>query len=168
MAARSFYTGKHPSVKLEDMIIYTTTQTHSLGVKAALVLGLECRALDVTADDRFALRGATLRKALEADKARGKHPFVLGMYDVYTYEVKETSDRSCNTVATVGTTSSGAIDRLDEIAEVGRYRLSPEYSRPLLTVPIQSRTIHYGFTLMLHGRASCFPVQNTENICSWT
>ena len=62
------------------MVIYTTSQTHSLGVKAALVLGLECRALDVTADDHFALRGATLRKALEEDKARGKHPFVLGEY----------------------------------------------------------------------------------------
>lgn len=59
-------------------MIYTTTQTHSLGVKAGLVLGLECRALEVTAEDRFALRGETLRKALEEDRARGKHPFILG------------------------------------------------------------------------------------------
>ena len=79
VAARSFYSSNHPSVKLEDLIIYTTTQTHSLGVKAALVLGLECRALKVAVEDGFALRGATLRTALEEDKARGKHPFVLGM-----------------------------------------------------------------------------------------
>lgn len=61
------------------MIIYTTTQTHSLGVKAALVLGLECRALDVTAEDHFALRGSVLRKALKEDSRRGKHPFILSM-----------------------------------------------------------------------------------------
>lgn len=59
------------------MIIYTTTQTHSLGAKAGLVLGLECRSLEVTTEDRFALRGETLNKALEDDLARGKHPFVL-------------------------------------------------------------------------------------------
>ncbi|KAI0342421.1 hypothetical protein BDW22DRAFT_1357765 [Trametopsis cervina] len=98
VAARSLYTSKNPTVKTEDMVIYTTTQTHSLGVKAGLVLGLQCRALDVTSEDRFALRGSTLRNALEEDKARGKHPFVL--------------------VVTVGTTSSGAVDRLDEIGEV--------------------------------------------------
>lgn len=60
------------------MVIYTTTQTHSLGVKAGLVLGLECRALEVTEEDKFALRGETLRKALAEDAARGKHPFILG------------------------------------------------------------------------------------------
>ncbi|KAI0696521.1 pyridoxal phosphate-dependent transferase [Cytidiella melzeri] len=98
VAARSLYTSRHPGVKTEDLLIYTTTQTHSLGVKAGLVLGLECRALDVTAEDNYALRGETLRKAIEADTAHGKHPFVL--------------------VATVGTTSSGAIDRLEEIGEV--------------------------------------------------
>ncbi|KAF7789995.1 hypothetical protein EIP86_000943 [Pleurotus ostreatoroseus] len=98
VAARSLYTSRHPHVKLEDLVIYTTTQTHSLGVKAALVLGLQCRSLEVSPEDKFALRGTTLRKALEEDKANGKHPFVL--------------------VATVGTTSSGAIDRLEEISEV--------------------------------------------------
>ena len=77
VAARSRYSAQNPSAKLEDMIVYTTTQTHSLGAKAALVLGLECRALEVTEEDRFALRGDTLRKALEEDRRRGKHPFVL-------------------------------------------------------------------------------------------
>ena len=78
VAARSLYTSKHPDVKLENMIIYTTTQTHSLGVKASLILGLHCRSLEVTAEDQFALRGATLRKALEEDGAKGLHPFILG------------------------------------------------------------------------------------------
>ncbi|KAI0703057.1 pyridoxal phosphate-dependent transferase [Cytidiella melzeri] len=100
VAARSLYTSRHASVKMEDLIIYTTTQTHSLGVKAGLVLGLTSRSLNVTAEDKFALRGETLRRAIEEDKARGKHPFVL--------------------VATVGTTSSGAVDRLGEIGEVAK------------------------------------------------
>lgn len=98
VAARSRYTTQHPEVKLENLIIYTTTQTHSLGVKAALILGLECRALNVTSEDQFALKGITLEKALAEDTAKGKHPFVL--------------------IGTVGTTSSGAVDRLSEIGEV--------------------------------------------------
>lgn len=83
VAARSLYTSRNPNAKLEDLIIYTTTQTHSLGVKAGLVLGLECRALEVTAEDKFALRGNTLKNAIEEDEARGKHPFVLSQCSLY-------------------------------------------------------------------------------------
>lgn len=77
VAARSLYIRKHPEVKQEDLLFYTTTQTHSLGVKAGLVLGVQCRALEVEAEDQFALRGSTLKKALEDDKKRGKHSFML-------------------------------------------------------------------------------------------
>ncbi|KAK7689917.1 hypothetical protein QCA50_006556 [Cerrena zonata] len=100
VAARSLYTRKHPEIKQEDLVFYTTTQTHSLGVKAGLVLGVQCRALEVEAEDQFALRGSVLRQALEEDKERGKHPFMI--------------------IATVGTTSSGAVDRLGEIGEAVR------------------------------------------------
>ena len=67
----------NPGAKLEDLVIYTTTQTHSLGTKAGLILGLDVRALEVRAEDEYALRGSTLKEALEADLARGKHPFVV-------------------------------------------------------------------------------------------
>lgn len=100
VAARSQYTRRHPGTKLEDLVLYVTSQTHSLGLKASLVLGLRCRVLDVTPEDEYALRGGTLRAALEEDVARGKCPFFL--------------------IGTVGTTSSGAIDWLDEIGEVLR------------------------------------------------
>jgi len=56
------------------------------------------RALDVVYDDQFALRGKTLRDALEEDARIGRKPFIL--------------------VATVGTTSSGAVDNIPEIMEV--------------------------------------------------
>ncbi|KAI0325736.1 aromatic-L-amino-acid decarboxylase [Cubamyces sp. BRFM 1775] len=98
VAARARYVRENPDVKLEDLVIYTTTQTHSLGVKAGLVLGLEVRALPVKPEDEYGLRGETLRQALVEDHAKGKRPFVF--------------------IGTVGTTSSGAVDNLEEIGEV--------------------------------------------------
>ena len=77
VAARSLYQRDHPDTKLEDLVIYTTTQTHSLGSKAGLVLGLQVRAIDV-AYDGFALRGKALREALEEDARIGRKPFILG------------------------------------------------------------------------------------------
>jgi aromatic-L-amino-acid/L-tryptophan decarboxylase len=77
VAARSLFARRNPSASAESFVIYTTTQTHSLGKKAALILGVQCRALDVTPEDKFALRGDTLRKALAEDKAAGRHPFIL-------------------------------------------------------------------------------------------
>ncbi|OCB88259.1 hypothetical protein A7U60_g4665 [Sanghuangporus baumii] len=100
VAARSAYTRAHPEVDISKLVIYTTTQTHSLGKKAALILGLRARALDVTLENAFSLRGTTLQAALGEDINAGLHPFAL--------------------VATVGTTSSGAIDNLAEIFEVAK------------------------------------------------
>ena len=80
VAARSLYLRRHPEIRLEDLVIYTTSQTHSLGTKAGLVLGLSTRALEVTADDNFCLRGETLRHALSADEKAGKRPFILSQY----------------------------------------------------------------------------------------
>ncbi|OAX35426.1 hypothetical protein K503DRAFT_370304 [Rhizopogon vinicolor AM-OR11-026] len=98
VAARSRYIHEHPQVPLEKLILYTTTQTHSLGEKTGLILGLKVRALQVTEEDEFALRGETLEMALKEDVHVGLHPFIL--------------------IATLGTTSSGAVDRLDEIGDV--------------------------------------------------
>lgn len=77
VAARSLYLRQNPDANINDLIIYTTTQTHSLGAKASLVLGLKCRALEVTAQDHFALRGDTLQRALEEDHKAGNHPFIF-------------------------------------------------------------------------------------------
>jgi aromatic-L-amino-acid decarboxylase len=77
VAARSLYTRNHTVSNFSDLIIYTTTQTHSLGVKAALILGLSVRAIEVSSSDDFALRGEALKKVLEEDGAAGKKPFVL-------------------------------------------------------------------------------------------
>ena len=58
-------------------MIYTTTQTHSLGSKAGLVLGIQVRAIEVFHDDQLALRGEALRNALEQDVNIGLKPFIL-------------------------------------------------------------------------------------------
>lgn len=119
VAARSRYIREHPHVAMEKLVLYTTTQTHSLGKKAGLVLGLKVRALEVTAADDFALRGETLEVALKEDVDAGLHPFILGIYYHGLYIVEFTL--FVFVVATIGTTSSGAVDRLGEIADVGAY-----------------------------------------------
>ncbi|KAI6007661.1 pyridoxal phosphate-dependent transferase [Pisolithus orientalis] len=103
VAARSRYTKQHPDVSSEKLLIYITTQTHSLGKKAGLVLGLNVRALEVTVEDNFALRGDTLRRALEDDCACWATPICSELHI---------------SVGTVGTTSSGAVDCLGEIGLV--------------------------------------------------
>ncbi|KAF8828784.1 hypothetical protein HHX47_DHR3000279 [Lentinula edodes] len=106
IAARTAYKAAHPDTKLEDMRIYTSTQTHSLGLKAGVILGLTVRALEVTREDNFSLRGYTLRSALEEDKKKGLHPFIL--------------------IATIGTTSSGAVDNIAEIRTVAKVTDFPD------------------------------------------
>lgn len=83
------------------LVMYGTTQTHSIGAKAALVLGLNFRAIEVYAKDAYALRGDSLEAALKEDTATGLVPFLL--------------------IATVGSTSSGAIDNLSEIHSIGKF-----------------------------------------------
>lgn len=99
VAARERYLRLHPEARLSDLVIVATTQTHSLAAKAALIVGLEFYAIETTKSHDWALTGGQLEGALSRFEAQGKRPFVL--------------------VATLGTTSTGAIDRLDEITGVG-------------------------------------------------
>jgi aromatic-L-amino-acid decarboxylase len=78
VAARSRYQALFPDVPVEKLSIYVTTQTHSLGLKAGLVLGLFVRTIPVRAEDNYSLRGEDLREVIENDKAEGRHPFVIG------------------------------------------------------------------------------------------
>ncbi|KAK8846820.1 hypothetical protein IAR55_005908 [Kwoniella newhampshirensis] len=82
----------------QKLVIYGSTQTHSLGSKAAIMLGLPFRAIPVSAEDSYSLRGDAVKQAIDADVAAGLVPFLV--------------------IATVGTTSSGAVDRIAEIGEV--------------------------------------------------
>ena len=77
VAARTLYLKDYPDTNLEDLVIYTTTQTHSVGSKAALVLGLQIRSIEVKTEDQFSLRLDALRNALEDDGKIGRKPFIL-------------------------------------------------------------------------------------------
>ena len=100
---------------MEKLVIYVTTQTHSLGLKAGLILGIPVYAFPVREEDNFCLRGEDVSKTIEKDKAEGKHPFVISESD--PPRVRFVNSRISVAVATVGTTSSGAIDNIDEIGE---------------------------------------------------
>jgi len=80
------------------LVAYTSNQAHSSIEKAAKIAGLgrqNLRLIDV--DERYAMRPQALAKQIEQDRAAGLTP--------------------CFVCATVGTTSSNAID---PVAEIGR------------------------------------------------
>jgi aromatic-L-amino-acid/L-tryptophan decarboxylase len=88
--------------RLEDRseaVIYLSAHTHSSVVRAARVLGFadeQIRVLPV--DSGYRIRLETLRRAIRADRRAGRRPFLV--------------------VANAGTTNSGAVDPLVELAAV--------------------------------------------------
>jgi aromatic-L-amino-acid decarboxylase len=80
-------------------VILGTDQTHSLGAKTGLILGIPFRALKTQKIDNWSLRGSTLKAALEEERDGGRIPSML--------------------IATLGSTSTGAIDNIAEITAVG-------------------------------------------------
>lgn len=83
------------------LVAYCSTQTHSSVEKAAKIAGLGAENLRAIAvDDTFAMRADVLARQIAQDKAAGLLP--------------------CFVCATVGTTSSNAIDPVPEIARICR------------------------------------------------
>ena len=80
VAARSSYMRDHPDTKLEDLVIYASTQTHSLGSKAGLVLGIQVLAVEIFYDDELMLRGKALCDALRGRFKTGFKPFILSNF----------------------------------------------------------------------------------------
>jgi aromatic-L-amino-acid decarboxylase len=83
------------------LVAYASTQTHSSVEKGVKIAGLGQQNLrPIEVDDRFALRPDALIKQIEKDRREGLIP--------------------CFVCATVGTTSSNAIDPLPEIGQICR------------------------------------------------
>jgi aromatic-L-amino-acid decarboxylase len=83
----------------ERAVAYTSTQAHHSVAKAARLAGIppaNVRAIPV--DDGYRMRAGALDAAIAADHARGLSPFLV--------------------IASAGTTNTGAIDPLPEIADV--------------------------------------------------
>lgn len=68
-------------------VILGTDQTHSLGAKAGLILGLPFRAIPTRKEDNWSLRGADLNAVLEEEKLNGRIPFMLSTF-VYSRLLK--------------------------------------------------------------------------------
>ncbi len=100
LAARERATGYSTNQKGCDgkLVAYVSTQTHSSLQKAAMISGIgvdNLRAIDV--DGKFAMRVDALAQQVESDRRAGLTPFFV--------------------CATVGTTSSNAMDPVAAIAE---------------------------------------------------
>ncbi|KXS09944.1 aromatic-L-amino-acid decarboxylase-like protein [Gonapodya prolifera JEL478] len=83
---------------IKRMVFYGSDEAHSCHKKGAMVLKLNFKT--VAADDSYAVKGATLKKAIETDVAAGLLPTFF--------------------VGTIGSTSTGATDHLSEIGPVCR------------------------------------------------
>jgi aromatic-L-amino-acid decarboxylase len=80
-------------------IVYVTGQTHASVLKAAVLAGIPAanvRAIEP--DSLLRMSPATLREAVEADRAAGRRPFLV--------------------VASAGTTNTGAVDPIAAVADV--------------------------------------------------
>ncbi|MGA8761399.1 MAG: pyridoxal-dependent decarboxylase [Candidatus Sulfotelmatobacter sp.] len=83
------------------LVAYASTQTHSSLEKAAMIVGLGVENLRlIEVDENFAMRPDALSRQIDADKLAGLFP--------------------CFVCATVGTTSSNAMDPIAAIAKVCR------------------------------------------------
>jgi aromatic-L-amino-acid decarboxylase len=83
------------------VVAYASTQTHSSLEKAAMIAGVGTSHLRlIEVDENFAMRPEALARQVEADKVAGLLP--------------------CFVCATVGTTSSNAMDPIPEVARVCR------------------------------------------------
>jgi aromatic-L-amino-acid decarboxylase len=81
------------------LVAYVSTQTHSSLEKAIKMAGIgvnNLRLIDV--DDKFAMKADFLRQQIESDRAAGLKPFFV--------------------CASIGTTSSNAIDPIKDIAKI--------------------------------------------------
>ncbi|GFO46418.1 Aromatic-l-amino-acid decarboxylase [Plakobranchus ocellatus] len=81
---------------LDKLIAYTSEEGHTSVLKAAQLAFVQIRCLKT--DEKFALRGTTLAAAVQEDRKQGLIPFFV--------------------CATVGTTSTCAIDNLSELGPI--------------------------------------------------
>eukprot|EP00887_Chlorella_sp_A99_P005665 scaffold1.g5665.t1 len=91
--------GRPPSDALR-LVAYASDQAHSSIMKACMVAGCRCRVLPTSVADEYAFSPVALEAAVAADARDGLLPFFVN--------------------ATIGTTSSCAVDPVRQIGEVAR------------------------------------------------
>ena len=104
-----------------DLVIYASEQCHYSIDKSADILGLGRQAVrKIPTDNRFHIMVDTLREAIARDREAGMIP--------------------CGIVGVAGTTSTGVIDPLEQLAEIARdndcwYHVDAAYGGPLAFSP---------------------------------
>ena len=97
--ARALPAAREHGVTPGSAAVYASEQAHNSIARACDVLGLGRRALRaIRCDDRFRVRPDELARAIETDRAAGVTPVAV--------------------VGVAGTTSTGAVDPLDELADI--------------------------------------------------
>ncbi|MBK8043531.1 MAG: aminotransferase class V-fold PLP-dependent enzyme [Haliscomenobacter sp.] len=101
--ARDYFQVKSASIPL--LTIYLTSQVHHCVQKAIRIAGLgEAQIRYIPLDEQFRMQPGALQQAIDSDKSCGLIPFLV--------------------VASAGTTDTGAVDPLDEIADIaGKERI---------------------------------------------
>lgn len=99
-----------------------TDQTHSFGTKTALILGVEFIAIPTRGEDKGPLRGDALETVLTELEEKRKKPFNLNEFSRFPTSFHRLLIFVTHTVATIGTTSTGAIDIIAEITRVSEFK----------------------------------------------
>ncbi|KAL8635556.1 MAG: hypothetical protein Q9228_006961, partial [Teloschistes exilis] len=81
-----------------NLVAIGSEASHSCTQKAALIIGVRYRSVPVAVDDDFSMRGQRLQQTIDQCRKEGLEPFYV--------------------TATLGTTSTCAVDRFEEITEV--------------------------------------------------
>jgi aromatic-L-amino-acid decarboxylase len=90
---------RHLGAEIRRGVLYTSDQAHHSVLKSAKLAGvMPDRVRAIQSDDRFRLRIDLLGEAIAADRRAGLTPFAV--------------------VSSAGTTNTGAVDPLDDIADV--------------------------------------------------
>jgi len=90
---------RHLGAEIRRGVLYTSDQAHHSILKSAKLAGvMPDRVRAIESDDRFRLRVDRLEAAIAADRKAGLTPFAV--------------------VSSAGTTNTGAVDPLDEVADV--------------------------------------------------
>ena len=128
-AAREFV---DPDCRIKGMrpglVVYVSEHAHSSSEKAAITLGFGRENVQkISVDGQFRMRPDRLRQAIESDLASGKRP--------------------CCIVASVGSTSTAAIDPVPEIADIAeRYgvwlHVDAAYGGSAAVVPEMRRVLN--------------------------
>ena len=98
VAARHAAVGED-ATRLSRLALYTSDQAHSAVLRAAWIAGVPRSQVRVLpTDDRYRIRPSDVRQAIAADRAAGLIPLSV--------------------VVSAGTTNTGAVDPIDEIADL--------------------------------------------------